>query len=60
MLKDGKPLEEIYEWEGNWEWLAEKVSDILPELDEEIPSEPKKLRGMLRGIVRDSINILIQ
>lgn len=46
MLKDGKSLEEIYDW-GNWDWLAEKVSDILPEIDVEAPPEPKKMRELL-------------
>jgi translation elongation factor EF-G len=46
MLKDGKSLEEIYDW-GNWDWLAENVSEILPDLDEEIPSESKELRELL-------------
>lgn len=47
MLKDGKSLEEIYDWEGNWDWLTEKVSHILPEMDEEATLEPKKMRELL-------------
>jgi len=31
MHKDGKPLEDIYNWEENWNWLYEKVYELLPE-----------------------------
>ncbi len=31
MHKKGKPLEDIYDWEGNWEQLYDKVSEIVPE-----------------------------
>lgn len=47
MLKDGKPLEEIYEWEGNWDWLTEKVSDVLPGIDEDTSLGPKEMRQLL-------------
>jgi len=46
MHKEGKPLEEIYDWEGNWEWLFEKVSDQF-ELDDENEGTPKELREFL-------------
>lgn len=39
MYKDGKPLEEIYGWEGNWEKLYYKVSEIVP--DEELDDDEK-------------------
>jgi hypothetical protein len=42
MLKDGKPLEEIYNW-GNWDWLTVKAIEVLPEIDEDNPPEPKKI-----------------
>jgi hypothetical protein len=47
MLKDGKPLEEIYEWEGNWEWLIVKVLEVLPEIDVNNLPEPKTIRELL-------------
>ncbi len=31
MHKKGKPHEDIYDWEGNWEQLYYKVSEIVPE-----------------------------
>jgi hypothetical protein len=31
MHKDGKPLEEIYDWEENWSLLYDKVSEIVPD-----------------------------
>jgi hypothetical protein len=31
MKKAGKPLEDIYDWEGNWEWLYDKVHYMLPD-----------------------------
>lgn len=31
MHKKGKPLEDIYDWEENWEQLYYKVSEIVPE-----------------------------
>jgi predicted nucleic acid-binding Zn-ribbon protein len=47
MRKDGKSLDEIYDWEGNWDWLTDKVSHILPEMDEETTLEPKEMRKLL-------------
>lgn len=29
MKKAGKPLEDIYDWEGNWEWLQDKYEYLL-------------------------------
>jgi hypothetical protein len=46
MLKDGKSLEEIYDW-GNWDWLTVKAIEVLPEIDEDNPPEPKKMRELL-------------
>jgi hypothetical protein len=31
MRKKGKPFEEIYDWEGNWDWLYDKISHLFPE-----------------------------
>jgi translation elongation factor EF-G len=47
MCKDGKSLEEIYDWEGNWDWLTDKVSHILPEMDEDTTLGPKEIRELL-------------
>jgi hypothetical protein len=48
MHKEGRPLEDIYSWEENWEWLQEKVNDLLPEdLDCEDGFGPKELRDCL-------------
>ena len=47
MHKEGKSLEEIYDWEGNWDWLTDKVSHILPEMDEDTTLEPKEMRELL-------------
>jgi hypothetical protein len=34
MRKDGKPLEDIYDWEENWEHLNEDVCGLLPDDDD--------------------------
>jgi len=48
MHKDGKPLEDIYDWEGNWDWLFEKVSDLFPSDDDnEREWTPKEIREFL-------------
>jgi len=47
MHKKGKPLDEIYDWQDNWDWLAEKVNDVLPERDEHTTPEPKEMRQLL-------------
>jgi hypothetical protein len=50
MHKEHKPLEKIYDWEDNWDWLCEKVSGLLPpdEHDERV-WQPKKLREFLNN-----------
>lgn len=47
MHRGGKPLDEIADWDDNWEWLAEKVNDILPEMDEDTTPDPKEMRQLL-------------
>ena len=47
MHKNGKPLEEIFDWEDNWDWLCDKVSYLLPDDDDKI-WEPKDIRGFLK------------
>jgi len=44
--KQGKALEEIYDWQDNWQQLYYKVEDLLPEDDESIQG-PKELREFL-------------
>jgi len=34
MHKNGKPLEDIYDWEENWEYLCEDVCHLLPDDDD--------------------------
>jgi hypothetical protein len=48
MHKNGKPLEEIYDWEENWDWLHDKYSYLLPPVDA-FPEGigPKELREFL-------------
>ena len=48
MHQEGRSLEEIYDWEANWSWLADKVSDLLEE-DFEEGIEPKELRESLNS-----------
>lgn len=48
MHKEGKPLEEIYAWEDNWDWLQDRVRGSL--MDEGIGDdslEPKQLKDFL-------------
>jgi hypothetical protein len=48
MHKKGKSLEEIYDWEENWDWLYDRVSYLLQgSEDEEEISGPKELREFL-------------
>ena len=48
MQKEGKPLEEIYDCEGNWEDLYGKICHLLPEdEDEEKDWQPSELREFL-------------
>jgi hypothetical protein len=48
MHKQNKPLDKIYDWEVNWDWLCDKVSRLLPgdEHDERV-WQPKELREFL-------------
>ncbi|MHC4509558.1 MAG: hypothetical protein ACYTAO_11460, partial [Planctomycetota bacterium] len=46
MRRDGRPVEDTYEWEGNWQWLYDEVCDLLPDDSTEVP-EPKALREFL-------------
>jgi len=48
MQKDGKPLEDIYDWEGNWEELYYKVSEIVP--DEELDDDEKSTTAFRMAI----------
>lgn len=45
MHKNGKSLEVIYDWEDNWDWLYDKVSDLLEDCEEGL--EPKEIREQL-------------
>jgi CRISPR/Cas system-associated endonuclease Cas1 len=47
MHKDGKSLEDIYKWEGNWEWLFDKYSYLFP--DDEQEWTPKGVREYLNN-----------
>ena len=52
MHKKGKPLEEIYEWEDNWEWLHDKYDHLLPVRGEgEGFMQPEELRQFLNNNV---------
>jgi hypothetical protein len=53
MYKDGKPLEEIYGWEENWEMLYDKVSEIVP--DEELDDDEKWTK-QLREFLNNKAN----
>ena len=48
MYKAGKSLEDIFEWEVNWDWLRDKVSSILLG-DEDRIWQPKDIRDFLKG-----------
>ena len=37
MREKGTDLKEIYGWEGNWEWLADKFSYLVPGIDNDLP-----------------------
>lgn len=50
--KENTPLEKIYDWEGNWDWLYEKVSHLLPEMDEDERLGPKEIRELLNTHAR--------
>ncbi len=47
MRKNGKPLEEIYDWGENWEWLEQKYEYLQPNRSYEDGFEPKALRDFL-------------
>ena len=48
MHKNGKPLEEIFDWEDNWGWLEEKASYYLSQYEEYGDDlEAKKVRELL-------------
>jgi len=51
MYKDGKRLEEIYDWEENWNWLQDRVSYALPVGDDgEVEwMEPQQLMQFLNN-----------
>jgi hypothetical protein len=49
MHKENKPLENIYTWEENWDWLHDKVSYLLPAGDQEVVFEPRELRELLHA-----------
>jgi len=50
MLKEGKSLEEIYDWEENWDWLQDKISGFLEDEDmDEDALEPKELKEFLNN-----------
>ena len=53
MYKDGKPLEEIYGWEENWEMLYDKISEIVP--DEELDDDEKWTK-QLREFLNNKAN----
>jgi hypothetical protein len=53
MHKDGKSLEEIYDWEENWEMLYDKVSEIVP--DEELDDDEKWTK-QLREFLNNKAN----
>ena len=50
MHKAGKSLEDIYDWEGNWEQLYYKVESLIPEdeVDDDV-EWPKQLREFLNN-----------
>ncbi len=54
MHEEGKPLESIYDWEENWEYLEAKVDHLLPEESEEVDTDgdfgPQELRTCLNRI----------
>ncbi len=47
MHKKGKPLEEIYDWEENWEWLEEKVQYLVAGDEDYDGFDPENLRKSL-------------
>ena len=50
MHEEGRSLEEIYDWGENWEWLEEKVTDLLEgEETYEEGIKPKDLKEFLNN-----------
>ncbi len=49
MHKARKPLEEIYEWGENWEWLAEKFEYLVAEDEDYEGFDPESLRKSLNN-----------
>ncbi|MHC4556898.1 MAG: hypothetical protein ACYTFW_04455 [Planctomycetota bacterium] len=49
MHKDGKPLEKIYDWSENWEWLEQKYDYLQPSRCYEDGFEPRALREFLNN-----------
>lgn len=52
--KKGKPLEDIYDWGENWEWLEQKYDYLEPSRSYEDGFEPKALREFLNNEVNMS------
>jgi hypothetical protein len=49
MHKKGKSLEEIYDWEENWEWLEEKVQYLVAGDEDYDGFDPESLRKFLNN-----------
>jgi len=49
MHKDGKPLEEIYDWGENWEWLEDKFKYLLIGHEDYEGFDPKNFRKFLNN-----------
>jgi len=48
MHEDGKSLEDIYDWEDNWDWLCDKFSYLFQSDDQQIET-PKEIREHLNN-----------
>ena len=48
MYKAGKPLEDTYDLQFNWECLYEEVCHLLPDDDESVDYKPKDVRDILK------------
>jgi hypothetical protein len=48
MHESGRPLDKMYDWEGNWEWLYDKFSYLFAS-DEEPTWTPEKVKKHLNG-----------